>query len=151
MQLVHLSNKLRPLTIAVGLLSAATSFAYSDLDSYSGILTVTTNNKISEYIKSVDKSDSGIFLQKFRSQNHLINWEKKTVFLSSTKSIVENEDFQAIVSMGYSAVPYLIEEIENKPSTLVWALNLIYKRKITNSPDATISDACKLWVKELKK
>jgi hypothetical protein len=99
----------------------------------------------------VDKSDGAMLLKKFRFENHLINWEKKTFFLSSTKAIIENEDFQSIVAMGHSAVPYIIEEIENKPSTLVWALNLIYNRKITNNPDATISDACKLWVKELKK
>jgi hypothetical protein len=150
MQLVQLSNKLKPLTLATGLLSMTNAFAYSDIDAFSGILTVTTNSKTSEYIKSVDKSDNGYFLQKFRFQNHLINWEKKTLFLSSTKAIIENEDFQAIIAMGLSAVPYIIEEVERKPSTLVWALNIIYSRKITNSPNATISDACKLWVKEWK-
>ncbi len=151
MQLVQLSNKLRPLTLAASILTAATAFAYSDLDAYSGILTITTNNKTSEYINTVDKSDRSFFLQKFRFENHLINWEKKALFLSSTKTIIENEDFQSIVAMGYSAVPYIVEEIEKKPSTLVWALNLIYNRKITNNQNATISDACKLWVKELTK
>ena len=114
-------------------------------------MTVTTNNKTSEYIKSIDKSDNGYLLQRFRFQNHLINWEKKTLLLSSSKAIIENEDFQAIVAMGYSAVPFIIEEIDRKPSTLVWSLNLIYNHKVTNNPNATISDACKLWVKELKK
>ena len=151
MQLVQLSNKLKPLTLAVGLLSAASTFAYSDIDNYSGILTITSNNRTSEYIKSVDKSDGGLFLNKFRFENHLINWEKKTLFLSSTKAIIENADFQAIVAMGYSAVPFIIEEIDNKPSTLVWALNLIYNRKVTDNPNITIPEACKLWVKELKK
>jgi hypothetical protein len=151
MQLVQLSNKLKPLTLAVGLLSAASTFAYSDIDNYSGILTITSNNRTSEYIKSVDKSDGGLFLNKFRFENHLINWGKKTLFLSSTKAIIENSDFQAIVAMGYSAVPFIIEEIDNKPSTLVWALNLIYNRKVTDNPNITIPEACKLWVKELKK
>jgi len=151
MQLVQLSNKLKPLTLAVGLLSATSTFAYSDIDNYSGILTIASNNRTSEYIKSVDKSDNTLFFNKFRFENHLINWQKKTLFLSSTKAIVENEDFQAIIAMGQFAVPYIVEEIDNKPSTLVWALNLIYNRKITNNPTATISDACKLWVKELKK
>jgi len=151
MQLVQLSNKLRPLTLAVGLLSAASTFAYSDIDNHSGILTITSNNRTSEYIKSVDKSDGTLFFNKFRFQSHLINWQKKTIFLSSTKSIIENEDFQAIVAMGTSVIPFIIEEIENKPSTLVWALNLICNRKITDNPNTTISDACKLWVKELKK
>jgi len=151
MQLVQLSNKLKPLTLAVGLLSGASTFAYSDIDNHSGILTITSNNRTSEYIKSVDKSDGSLFFNKFKFKNHLMNWQKKTLFLSSTKAIVEDEDFQAIVAMGYSAVPYIIEEIDNKPSTLVWALNLIYNRKVTENPTATISDACKLWVKELKK
>lgn len=151
MQLVKLTSNLKPLTLATGVLSMATIIAYSDLDAYSGILTVTNNNKTSEYIKSVDKSDNTILLQKFRFQNHLISWKQNTVFLSSAKSIIENEDFQSIISMGYAAVPYIIEEIESKPSTLVWALNIIYNRKITNNQDATISEACKLWVKELRK
>ena len=151
MQLVQLSNKIKPLTLAVGLLSATSTFAYSDIDNYSGILTMTSNNRTSEYIKSVDKRDGALFFNKFRFQNHLINWQKKTLFLSSPKAIVEDEDFKAIVTMGPAAVPYILEEIENKTSTLVWALNLIYNRKVTNNPNATITDACKLWVNELKK
>lgn len=150
MQLVPFSAKLKPITLAVGMFST-TQFAYSDMDAYSGILSVASNSKTAEHIKSVDKNDYIYFSQKFRFQYHLINWEKKTMFLSSTKSIIDDEDFQAIVSMGYAAVPYILEEIESKPSVLVWALNLIYNKKITNNPNATITDACKLWVKNLKK
>jgi hypothetical protein len=150
MQLVPFSAKLKPITLAVGMFST-TQFAYSDMDAYSGILSVASNSKTAEHIKSVDKNDYIYFSQKFRFQYHLMNWEKKTMFLSSTKSIIDDEDFQAIVSMGYAAVPYILEEIESKPSVLVWALNLIYNKKITNNPNATITDACKLWVKNLKK
>ena len=150
MQLVQLSNKLKPLSLAVGLLTASTTFAYADLDAFSGIITTTSNNQTSKYITSVDKNDNSFLLHKFRFQNHLINWEKKTVFLSSTKAIIEDVDFQAIVAMGQSAVPFIVESIEEKPSTLVWALNIIFNRKITNNPSATISEACKLWVKSLK-
>jgi len=150
MQLVPFSAKLKPITLAVGMLST-TQFAYSDMDAYSGILSVASNSKTAEHIKRVDKNDYTYFSQKFRFEHHLMNWEKKTMFLSSTKSIIEDEDFQAIVSMGYAAVPFIIEEIENKPSVLAWALNLIYDKKITNKPNATITEACKLWVKHLKK
>ena len=151
MQLVQLSNRLRPIPLAAGILSVASTFAYSDIDSHSGILTITSNNRTSEYIKSVDKNDGAFFFNKYRFQSHLTSWQTKTLFLSSTKAIIENDDFQSIVAMGESAIPFIIEEIENKPSTLVWALNLICNRKITNNPNTTISDACKLWVKELKK
>ena len=52
--------------------------------------------------------------------------------------------------MGYSAVPFIIEEIEKEPSNLVWALNLIYNQKISKNPNITIKDACKLWIKALR-
>lgn len=151
MQLVHLSNSLKPITLAVGLLSVTSAMSYSDLDAYSGIITTTSNNQTSKHIKSVDIKDLMYFSHKFRFQMHLLNWEQNTLFLSSPKDIIEDCDFQAIIEMGNSAVPYILENIENKPSTLVWALNIIYNRKITNNPNATISEACKLWVKELKK
>jgi hypothetical protein len=147
MQLVPLSNTLRPLTLAVGVLSSVPVFAYTDI----GGMPIISNNRTLEYIRTVDKSDSPIWMHQFSFESHLTNWKQKTMFLSSTKSIVEDEDFQAIVSMGEYVVPYIITEIESNPSTLVWALNFIYNRKITDNPNTTITEACKLWVKELKK
>jgi hypothetical protein len=151
MQLVKLSDKLKPITIAAGMFTVGSSLTYADLDSFSGILTLTTSNKTTEYIRAVDKADDKYLIQKFRFQHHLKNWENKVMFLSSPNAIVENVDFKAIVNMGKSAVPFIVEEIERKPSSLVWALNFIYERKITDKPTATISEACKLWVKELKR
>ena len=73
MQLVQLSNKLKPITIAASLLHATTSYSYSDIDAYSNILSIASNNKTSEYIKIVDKNDNSFYLQKFKFENHLIN------------------------------------------------------------------------------
>ena len=52
--------------------------------------------------------------------------------------------------MGKRAVPFILEEISIKPSNLVWALNIIFKKKITNRANTTIEEACKLWVKAMK-
>jgi hypothetical protein len=142
---------MKPITLAIGLLSTANSFTYASIDSYSGILSNSEDVRIKDYINSVDYNDSFLYLNKIKFQDHLKKWETNTMFLSSTKAIIEDKDFQAIVSMGYSAVQFIIEEIENNPSTLVWALNLIFNKKITNNPNATISEACKLWVQHLKK
>ena len=71
------------------------------------------------------------------------------MFQSSASSIISDPDFQAIVSMGQYAVPFIKEEIANEPSTLVWALNLIYGRRISNNPNLTIKEACKLWIKAI--
>lgn len=151
MQLVNFSSRLKPITLAVGLLSSANSFSYASVDSYSGILSNSENVRIKDYINSVDKNDSFLFSNKLKFQNHLKNWEAKTMFLSSVNAIIEDDDFQAIVSMGQSAVKFIIEEIDNQPSTLVWALNLIFNKKITSNPNTTISEACKLWVDHLKR
>ena len=150
MQLVDLSNKLKPLTIAVGMLSPSAAFSYSDIDIFSEITSIS-NNRTLNYIQNVDKNDNQIWIHRFVFDLHLKSWKEKTMFLSSIKSITEDENFQAIVAMGESAVPYIINEIENTPSTLVWTLNFIFNRKITGNPDTTITEACKLWVKELKK
>ena len=149
MQLVKLSNQLKPLTIAVGMLSSP-AIAYSDIDNFSEIKSIS-NNRTLNYIHEVDHNDHHIWTHRFVFDLHLMKWKEKTIFLSSPKSIVEDEDFTAIVGMGESAVPYIISEIENTPSTLVWALNFIFNKKITNNPDTTITEACKLWVKALKK
>ena len=150
MQLVELSNKLKPLTIAVGLMSSSTAFVYSDIDIFSGITSVS-NNQTLNYIRNVDNNENHTWTYRFVFESYLMNWKEKTMFFSSTKSIIENEDFKSIVAMGKSAVPYIINEIENTPSTLVWALNFIFNKKISNNPNTTITEACKLWVKELKK
>ena len=88
MQLTHLTNKLKPITLAAGILSATQSFAYSDFDEYSGILFPTSNSKTEEYIKIADNNDTSYFSRKFKFQYHLTNWEKKTRFFSSPKSIL---------------------------------------------------------------
>lgn len=71
------------------------------------------------------------------------------MFLSSTSAIVNDVDFKEIVSMGKTAVPYIKDEISHNPSALVWALNYIFKQKISNDKNITISEACRLWVEKL--
>ena len=80
---------------------------------------------------------------------YLEKWQHDTRFLSSVKTITEHPSFRSIVNMGGNAVPFIVEEIERKPSNLVWALNAIFHRKIGNGE--TVTEACKQWIAELKK
>lgn len=80
---------------------------------------------------------------------YLADWQRDTRFLSSVTAVTTHPSFRRIVSMGGNAVPYIWEEIERKPSNLVWALNAIFHKKI--GQDATVTEACKLWIAELKK
>ncbi len=72
------------------------------------------------------------------------------MFLSSAKAIVDNEEFKGIVAMGRVVTPLIIDAIDREPSQLVWALNYIYGAKISNNPNTTIKEACKLWVKRFR-
>jgi hypothetical protein len=72
-------------------------------------------------------------------------WVKETMILSNAKSITANSNFQKIVSYGSEIVPILLRELENKPSNLVWAMNHILNRKISNN-SLTITEASKAWV-----
>lgn len=74
-------------------------------------------------------------------------WESKTELFSSVAKIISDNNFQRIVSMGEKAIPLIIDEIEKKPSTLVWALNLITNSSIESNQRLTVSEACKKWVK----
>lgn len=147
MQLPRLNNHLKPLTLAASLISATSAFAYNDIDTHSNIS--ATSGRIANYINEVDFNDSAFLSLKFKFQLHLQNWEQKTMFLSSANAIVEDDDFKAIVAMGQQVVPLIKEEIDNKPSTLVWALNYIFGQKISQKKNLTITEACNLWTKTL--
>ncbi|HXB41227.1 MAG TPA: hypothetical protein VNZ49_11845 [Bacteroidia bacterium] len=77
-------------------------------------------------------------------------WEAKTMFTSSISNIIEDPNFKKIVQMGNKAIPFIIDELEKKPSTLVWALNLITNATIKSNSRLTVSDACNAWVKLYK-
>lgn len=150
MQITKLTSKLKPITLSVGM-AVVPAFLYSSVDDYSKILTTITDSKTREFVSVADNDNSLFYSNKLRFNSHYEKWMQETGYLSSVNAIVEHPDFQAIVAMRHAAVPYIVEAIEQEPSSLVWALNFIYNRKISKKSDLTIPEACKLWVKELKK
>lgn len=149
MQLGLIGQTLKPLTVAAGL-AAVGSFAYTDIDQYSKITSVLTNHRTANYISQIDNVEDAYQRIKTRFSVLYSSWKEKTAFLSSAKAIIQQEDFQAIVAMGYDAVPFIVDAIDEEPSQLVWALNFIFDAKISNKPNTTITQACKLWVKKLR-
>ena len=149
MQLGLISHTLRPLTIAAGLAMANPS-AYADIDQYSEITSVLTSHRTAKYIDLADNKEDSYQRMKIRFDVLYNSWRQKTAVLSSANAIIEQKDFQAIVAMGYYAVPFIVSTIAEEPSPLVWALNFIFNAKISNNPNTTITQACKLWVKKLR-
>lgn len=137
-------------TIMTGVVSGVMSL-YASADHFSNVYTVLNNHEISNYINDVDKKAEHRIAQHFLFNQLITQWKEETMFLSSAEAIIKNPNFEAIVNMGRSAVPYIVDEIRTSPSTLVWALNIIYGKKITDRPGITVEEACKLWVKALTK
>lgn len=151
MQLKEMKQGWKPMTLTVGLLAGGGGGMYAGIDQYSKIETVLNNHITSKYIEEVNDPSEVFLSDKLLFESLLSSWQKNTRMLSSVQGIIEQRDFQAIVAMGTKAVPFIGQSIEMKPSTLVWALNMIFNVKISDRKDLTISDACKLWVKELKR
>lgn len=151
MQLTDIKQGWKPVTIAVGLMSGVPAAIYDSVDQFSKIDTVLTNHSTSRYIAEVNDPSELLMNGKLMFEALESSWKKETRFLSSVKGIIEQQDFQAIVSMGAQAVPLIGQSIEAEPSMLVWALNMIFKGKISDKKDLAIEEACKLWVKELKR
>ena len=149
MQLKDIKQGWKPVTLAVGLMTGAPLYAAAD--QYSRIDTILTNHATSRYIEEVNDPSELMMSGKLMFDELVSSWKKETRFMSSIKDIVEQQDFQAIVAMGEQAVPFIGQSIETEPSTLVWALNLIFKGKISEKKDLTIAEACKLWVRELRR
>jgi hypothetical protein len=149
MQLNLLGQAIRPLTLAAGI-ALAGPMMYADLDQYSAITSVITSHRTESYLRQMDSNENKYQRYERRFKLLLQLWKQKTEFLSSAKSIVDNEEFKGIVAMGYDVVPFILDSIEQEPSQLVWALNYIYGVKISNNPNTTVKEACKLWVKRLR-
>lgn len=149
MQLNIIGNAITPLTLVAGL-ALTNPMMYADLDQYSTISAVVTKHQTASYLKTIDNLEDKY--QRLQAKFKLLyqTWKEKTAFMSSPKSIIDNPEFQGIVSMGTDAVPFILEEISAEPTQLVWALNYIYQGKISNNPNLTISEACKLWVRKMQ-
>lgn len=150
MQLSSIKKGWMPLTLAAGLISAANTPVYADIDQFSKVETIISRTETANYIQEVNNENDIFLNERINFKNHLAAWQSKTIFLSSIESIVQQTDFQAILAKGKRVVPFILEEIDARPSNLVWALNMIFKKKITNNPNTTITEACKLWVKALR-
>jgi len=155
MNLPLLRNGFKPLflTIALGA-GSAFEFAYNDPNIESSYNINESDPFIRDYFNgnsnSIFNEVTGI-INKSEFDKLFNSWESETMFCSFSNQITGNANFKKIVSMGKYAVPFIQEKLEEKPSLIVWALNEIYEKKISNNKKTTIEEACRLWIKALNK
>lgn len=123
------------------------TFKYNDIEQNNIQL---INENALAHLKSAQDINYGNLIHRFRFYKLFNSWNDRVLYLSSPVQITNDPDFKEIVEMRYSAIPYIIEELEKEPSYLVWALNQIFGFKISDSPSTTIPEACKAWLKYLK-
>ena len=143
------SSGLKSLTLSSALLFTPTGFAYNDFNDASTVNTIISNPITQKYIREANENAYSGIVMRNNFEEYLARWKQNTLFYSFSNRIVRDPDFQNIVAMGENAVPFIVAEIKNKPSTLVWALNMIYNMKISDKPETTIEEACKLWIKKM--
>lgn len=136
-----------PIVIAGTMTSGDSAFAYNYNDAS---LNNTINlRKMDNKQMFVEENNYSGLILKHKFLEYLSKWESETIFLSSVNQIVDHKDFQGIVNLGKNVVPLIVDQLEQKPSCLVWALNFIYKKTISNQT-ITIEEASRRWVNEYR-
>ncbi|MEI6143666.1 MAG: hypothetical protein WCP85_30590 [Mariniphaga sp.] len=149
MQLNNINKRrLFPLTLTCGVMASSFVFSYSSIGS-----NISSDPVYFSSIEGLIQEGNSYYYSKLsmksQFEKRLLAWKKKTRFMSFADQIVNDSNFRYITNMGEEVVPLILEEIEKEPSPLVWSLNIIYNKTISNNPLTTIEQACKLWLKEL--
>ena len=79
-------------------------------------------------------------------------WYQEVRFTSSLTQMVLHPTYQRIIGMGFTAVPFLLREVERKPDHWFWALHAITGADPVNPEDRgklrKMAEAWLRWGKE---
>jgi len=124
-----------------------TEFRFNESQVKKGLLKM--NNSVLDYFtreKFNDKYDNAYnLLSKIKLKEFIVSLNNETTYSSSPDDVLQNLNFKEIVKLGKDAIPFILEEIQNKPSSLIWALNLITGRRITEKK-VSVEEASRLWI-----
>ncbi len=81
-------------------------------------------------------------LDRAEFQHHYNNWKRKTYVLSDPIKIVSDSDFQAIIDMGYRAIPFIYQIISKHDDFIVLAVPDIVGHVI-GEPSYSMTEICK--------
>lgn len=81
-------------------------------------------------------------------EQNLRYWNDQTRFMSANN--IDNSYFKAIVDMGTAAVPFIIDELNKRPSFLVYALDEIFPGVMKYDGYVSTEKACETWLSTLR-
>ena len=74
-------------------------------------------------------------------------WREETGHMSSVNDICTNNKYQEIISMGKTAAPYILRELEAQPAYWFWALTAITGASpVPTAFQGTYAEAVQLWL-----
>jgi hypothetical protein len=75
-------------------------------------------------------------------------WRTETAHLSSSTKIIDNHAFQEILQMGASVVPFMIQDLRERPRLWVWALpDLTGVNPVPPSDGGNIGKMTEAWLR----
>jgi hypothetical protein len=77
-----------------------------------------------EEVKSTERSNLDLSLRN-TFQRYFQNWKEETLNTSASDDMFNNPNYQAIIKLGWNVVPYIIEQLREKPAHLFMALRAI--------------------------
>ena len=102
------------------------------------------------YIDSCEVDESILRVAELRS-NFDYNyryWLDQTGHLSANN--YDNSYFRALVDLGTTIVPFILEKIEKEPNPVVHALDLIYPGVVEYGGYNSLENVCALWTEIFK-
>ncbi|WP_017259752.1 hypothetical protein [Pedobacter arcticus] len=143
-----LQKSLTMIPLIVGISSSTfhydkTDIVFNEKDIKNNLIISDVNPKLfQENLSSMDYDNNYLENQ---LKTLVKKWKNETLVLSDVHKIMDNNNFKQILSFKLKALPFLLNELKERPSTLVWAINMILDRKISNQA-LSIKDASKAWV-----
>ena len=102
------------------------------------------------FIDSSEVDDSIIRTAELRSnfEYNYRYWLDQTGCLSANN--YDNSYFRALVDLGTTIVPFILEKIEKEPNPVVHALDLIYPGVVEYRGYNSLENVCALWLEIFK-
>lgn len=72
-------------------------------------------------------------------------WRKETSFQSSLVAKIMHDDYQAIMTMGTPAIPWILERLKKAPEHWFWALKFLAKKDVAEGAESP-SAAARAWL-----
>lgn len=110
----------------------------------SGVLKESLKNSIDHFMVPISRQWANPATRFFRLKQE---WEEATAMLSSITEIAMHPAYQQIIGMGSIAIPFIMRELENRPTHWFWALKSITgEDPVPPEKRGRIGDMAKAWL-----